>query len=148
MEVQSKSRVERVRSLQPDLILANKEENDQESIDAIAAHVPVWMSDIHTLEDALMMIDSFGALLQQEDQSASFKQQIETLFGQWQTQRPERPINALYLIWAKPWMGVASSTFIDHMLGLAGFNNVLSAYSRYPVLDEEHLQQLHPDVVL
>ncbi len=45
--------VERIRSLQPDLVLGNKEENDQESIDAIAAHVPVWMSDIHTLEDAL-----------------------------------------------------------------------------------------------
>ncbi len=87
--------------------------------------------------------------MQQEDQSASFKQQIETLFGQWQTHRPERPINALYLIWAKPWMGVASSTFIDHMLGLAGFSNVVDSHT-IDILywTKPTLQLLHPDVVL
>src|ERR1700754_4140330 len=46
----------RVDALQPDLIIANKEENEKPQIEALATLYPVWTSDITTLEDALAMI--------------------------------------------------------------------------------------------
>jgi len=53
---------DRVHSLRPDLILANKEENDQQQIEELARHYPVWISDVKTLPDALDMIRSVGDL--------------------------------------------------------------------------------------
>src|SRR5688572_2494230 len=41
--------LQKIKSLQPDLVLANKEENVKEQIEALAQHFPVWVSDINTL---------------------------------------------------------------------------------------------------
>ncbi|MEM0963268.1 MAG: helical backbone metal receptor, partial [Bacteroidota bacterium] len=38
-------RVDRVRQLAPDLVIANKEENVREQVEAIAAFAPVWVTD-------------------------------------------------------------------------------------------------------
>src|SRR5215213_12039432 len=46
----------KIKELQPDLIIANKEENAREQVEAIAKHFPVWVSDINNLKDALEMI--------------------------------------------------------------------------------------------
>src|ERR1700752_2974287 len=51
-----------IRSRQPDLIIANKEENLQHEIEALANEFPVWISDIKNLEDAYDMISSVGEL--------------------------------------------------------------------------------------
>ncbi|MEO1713109.1 MAG: helical backbone metal receptor, partial [Bacteroidota bacterium] len=49
-------KIERIRELNPDFILANKEENDAEQILALAEEFPTWVSDISTLDDATEMI--------------------------------------------------------------------------------------------
>src|ERR1700748_2704073 len=48
--------IDKVKALQPDLIIANKEENVQEQVEALAEVAPIWVSDIQTLEEALKMI--------------------------------------------------------------------------------------------
>src|SRR5580693_4164704 len=45
-----------VRSLQPDLVIANKEENTKEQIEELALLYPVWVSNIQTIGEALQMI--------------------------------------------------------------------------------------------
>src|SRR5437868_521892 len=45
-----------VLALMPDLVIANKEENVKEQVDRLKQFVPVWVSDIHDLKDALQMI--------------------------------------------------------------------------------------------
>ncbi len=42
----------KINHLQPDLIIGNKEENNKEDISKLAQDYPVWMSDIHNLNDA------------------------------------------------------------------------------------------------
>src|SRR5689334_4996684 len=39
--------IEAIHKLQPDLIIANKEENVKEQIEALAKHYPVWVSDVN-----------------------------------------------------------------------------------------------------
>jgi ABC-type Fe3+-hydroxamate transport system substrate-binding protein len=51
-----KLQLDKIRSLKPDLIVANKEENDQSQIETLAQDFPVWISDIITLDDALDMV--------------------------------------------------------------------------------------------
>ncbi|HMX37384.1 MAG TPA: helical backbone metal receptor, partial [Ferruginibacter sp.] len=45
-----------IRQLNPDLIIANKEENVQEQVETLARDYPVWVTDVNNLEDALQMI--------------------------------------------------------------------------------------------
>jgi ABC-type hemin transport system substrate-binding protein len=44
-------RLEVIRQLQPDLILANKEENVREQVEALAAEFKVYTSDISNFDD-------------------------------------------------------------------------------------------------
>jgi ABC-type Fe3+-hydroxamate transport system substrate-binding protein len=46
-----------IQQLQPDLIIANKEENVKEQIEELARHYPVWTSDINDLSDAFDMME-------------------------------------------------------------------------------------------
>ena len=54
---------DRIKKLQPDLIIGNKEENDQTQIEQLAKEYPVWMSDIISFEDALDMIERIGKII-------------------------------------------------------------------------------------
>ncbi len=42
---------DKIKALEPDLIIGNKEENDRDQIEKLMELYPVWMSDINTLKD-------------------------------------------------------------------------------------------------
>ena len=54
-------RLELIQQLQPDLILANKEENERTQVESLAAMFPVYTSEIANFNDALLMIQEVGA---------------------------------------------------------------------------------------
>src|SRR5690242_10759401 len=126
-----KFRFDQIKSLQPDLIIGNKEENYQEGIDRLRADYPVWMTDIITLKDSVAMIQQVGALTGTDEQAMEIVDQIENSFL-----RIEKlpPLRTLYVIWRKPWMAAASYTFIHEMMTVAGLQNCLETSSRYPEL--------------
>src|SRR4029079_2997750 len=55
-----------IKQLQPDLILANKEENVKEQVEELAKDFNVWTSDIHNLDDAYKMMETIGELTGKE----------------------------------------------------------------------------------
>jgi ABC-type Fe3+-hydroxamate transport system substrate-binding protein len=111
---------DKIESLQPDLIIGNKEENYQEGIERLAEKFPVWMSDIYTLEDAYRMILSIGELTDTSIQAVQIVSQIKEGFEK----EFKYKGSTVYLIWKDPWIAVGSNTFIDSMLDLAGFKNL------------------------
>ena len=135
--------VEKVRSLKPDLIIGNKEENTKENIEELREIAPVWMSDIFDLEDALEMMSSIGEIVGQQEETQEL---VDNIKGQFDSFKPDNlKLSVLYLIWRKPYIGVANDTFIDDMLKRCGFKNILADQTRYPVL--ENLSELNPDVL-
>ena len=52
-----------IHSLKPDLIIANKEENEESQINTLMKEFPVWISDIRKLEDALVMIEEISCIV-------------------------------------------------------------------------------------
>lgn len=136
---------ERIYQLQPDLIIANKEENTKEDIEKLSSQYPVWLSDIYTLNDALQMIKSIGSIVDREKVALSLVENITSAF----TQLPNfKPLRVAYLIWRKPYMTVGSNTFINEMLQHAGFVNVFQDLERYPAIRLETLAAQAPDVLL
>ncbi len=136
---------DRIVELEPDLILANKEENTQEIVETLAKDFPVWVSDIFNLNDALDMIGKVGAITQTQTKAEEFTDNIRSSFNQLQ-QTIEK--TALYLIWRKPYMAAGVNTFVNDMLRRCGFANVLPPHSRYPELSVEDIESLQPKVVL
>ncbi len=133
--------------LKPDLVIANKEENTQSELEELSKHVPVWISDIRNLDDALNMITQLGEILSREEESAQIISKITQSFGM--LEPIQIPKKAVYLIWRDPYMAVNSDTFIHDMLRRCGLINLSADSSdRYPTLSPEQLFAMNPDLVL
>jgi ABC-type Fe3+-hydroxamate transport system substrate-binding protein len=133
-----------IAQINPDLIIANKEENTKADIELLKKKYPVWISDINTLQDALGMIRSIGEitgkLLESERLIGLIKRQFELIL-------PIPPTRSLYLIWRKPFMAAGKNTFINEMMKRCGFINVLDDKSRYPILDATIIKELNPALI-
>ncbi|MDX1942716.1 MAG: helical backbone metal receptor [Saprospiraceae bacterium] len=137
-----------IEKLQPDLIIGNKEENEREQIEALAAKYPVWMSDIKSLDDAVNMIEAIGELVDKAENAKKLSERINVAFGAFQKEYPAPTLPAAYFIWRKPYMVAASDTFVDEMLRIAGFVNVFAERKRYPHIPLEELAKTAPQVIL
>lgn len=141
--------IERVAALRPDLIIGNKEENDREQITALAARWPVWMSDVSTLEEACHMMLAIGQLTDKTTPARELSETVQARFAEWQKVRVLRPPQrAAYLIWRKPYMVAAADTFVQDLMGHAGFQNIFAHLSRYPEITLEQLAAAQPEVLL
>lgn len=138
--------IEKVKSLEPDLIIANKEENVKDQVEALQSIAPVWVTDINNFEDAISMIDMCGKITDRDENTSAIIQKIKKSFEQLPINKT--PVSALYLIWRDPYMTIGNDTFIHDMLGKAGFINVYADYTRYPEVPVEEMIKINPQYVL
>lgn len=142
-----KLNLDQIRAMKPDLIIANKEENTQAEIEQLAQEFPVWISDIHNLDDACNMILSVGEICNRQNESAEIVQQISSEFNQLNPLIPSK--RAVYLIWNEPFMTINSDTFIHEMMLRCGFENCTANHnSRYPEISVDEMKLLQPEVIL
>lgn len=129
-------------SLGPDLIIANKEENVKEQVEDLAKDYPVWVSDIHTLADALGMIADIGRLTGSSAQAMTLIQEIQEEFDKLRPVTASLPyrFKTVYLIWRKPYMTIGQNTFIHDMLQHCGLDNIFTDMPRYPEILIEDLK--------
>jgi ABC-type Fe3+-hydroxamate transport system substrate-binding protein len=130
---------DKVRALHPDLVLANKEENVREQVEALALEFPTWSSDISTLEEALDAIGQIGRLVHREPEARKLVTRILDAFEDLDPIFENRP-EAGYLIWKDPWMTVGHDTFIHDMMERLGLHNAFSDRSRYPEISIDELR--------
>lgn len=140
---------EKIRDLNPDLIIGNKEENYKEGIEVLEKEYPVWMSDIFTIWDALDMLLSIGKITNCEKNSNELWKEINNkrnlLLEQNRTKK-----KALYLIWKNPYMAAGSNNYINEMMSLNGYSNICNTdeYTRYPELTIEQIKKINPETIL
>ncbi|MFM7486502.1 MAG: helical backbone metal receptor, partial [Cytophagales bacterium] len=132
-----------IRSLQPDLIIGNREENYQAGIEALEKEFHVWMSHIVTVQDALGMIQSVGKLTGKNLEADLLVGRIQNSLS---SIKRHATCSVLYLIWKSPRMAAGKQTFIDSMLSTIGLRNVAEK-PRYPELSDSQIQTLHRAVV-
>lgn len=137
--------IEKIVSLQPDLIIANKEENERSQIAEIEKKFPVWVSDVKTIASANKMINEIGRITNRVEEAASITQKIEALYSSFGNLT--QPKRVVYLIWQNPIMTIGHDTFINDMLQIVGFDNCFARHTRYPVISEQELIKANPDIV-
>lgn len=134
-----------VAELNPDLIIASKEENTQGQIESLMQEYPTWVSDIKNLDDAFVMMKQIGFMTDKEQEVVSMINEIQTSFDAI-PQYAWKP-RVAYLIWRKPYMTIGGDTFINSLLELAGYENAFSDCQRYPQVTIEELKQLNLDFI-
>ena len=73
-------KIELIDDLKPDLIIANKEENNKDSLENLMQKYNVWVSDIKTLDHAIQMIDVIGKMTDTSQISKKLIQKISVQF--------------------------------------------------------------------
>lgn len=138
---------DKIQALNPDLIIANKEENTENEIKSLITKYPVYVSDINDLNSALGMIRDIGEITQTKIKATSIIENITERFNKFNPVNSEKSV--LYLIWKNPYMTVSKDTFIHDMLLRNKWNNCTAKDNeRYPQVSVDSIKELNPDLIL
>src|SRR5690625_6456165 len=130
--------LDRIQQLQPDLIIAEKEENTKEMVAALEVDYPVYVFEIQTIQDALRMIHDLGELTDRQRLATELNTRIDEAFARLPKMKGQR---AAYIIWQHPFMVVGQDTYIHTVLESMGFVNPFTAFAgRYPEVTATDLQ--------
>ena len=138
----------KVKALNPDIILCNKEENSLDIIEALEGVAPIHISDIYSVKDCYELIHMYGSIFNVELKADQLVNSIEDERKAFRLNNLQPQKKAAYFIWKNPWMVAASNTFINAMLKEAGYINVFEKEERYPEITLKHSKLLEADVIM
>ena len=138
--------IEKIKALQPDLIIASKEENVKEQIEILAKLFPVCLTDVCSYDDAMQMILNIGEITLKKTEAFALSNIIQAEFNT--LLKPTHSINTIYLIWKDPYMTVGGDTFIHDLMQKIGLRNMFGEQNRYPQITLEELAILNPQLIL
>jgi len=144
-------RIETILSLEPDLVLANQEENRKEDVERLRERVPVHVFFPRDVEGAIADIRSLGQLLGEPNAGIVLAEEIERERARLRAPRADawRPARYLYLIWRRPYMVAGPATFIEALLAECGLVNAAPRDGgRYPEMRIEEIARSGADVLL
>ncbi|TCP28636.1 substrate-binding family protein [Tenacibaculum skagerrakense] len=142
-------KIDKIKELQPDIILCNKEENTKEIVEMCQQIADVHVSDIFTLKDTMELIEEYGQLFNCRTEAQNIIQKLNFKLSDFKNFiKNIEPKKVAYFIWRDPWMVAANNTFINHILELNKFDNIYKNKERYPevVLKKIRLEG-DPDLV-
>ena len=141
----------KIRTLAPDLVVANMEENRREAVEQLRADgIPVWVTFPRTVLDAIRLIREMGEVTgtaaAAEALAASLEQRymvtVAALAG-----RP--PARVFCPIWRAPYMTINRDTYVHDVLAVCGGANVFADRpQRYPTVTLEEVAAAVPEVIL
>jgi ABC-type Fe3+-hydroxamate transport system substrate-binding protein len=143
--------VTHVRELQPDLVIANVEENRPEDVrQLIAAGLNVMVTFPRTVAAG---IDMMRQIAEMTDSMAAARPIIDEASAALTEARARsesrRPLRVFCPIWRNPWMSVGPDTYIHDFLHVCGGLNIFSRrHDRYPITDLNEIARRDPQVIL
>src|SRR5262245_5535827 len=136
--------VERVLALDPDLVLANVEENRREDVDAIAAvGVPVWVTYPQDLDQALASLERLAAALGWVRPAW-----LAAAREAWAPAHSGPRARAAIPVWRRPWVVLGGGTFAGDLLRRLGVDNVFDGPDRYPRPSLVDIQVRRPQLLV
>ncbi|GAA3193118.1 helical backbone metal receptor [Actinocorallia longicatena] len=138
--------LERIIGLRPDLVVANKEENRREDVEALrGAGVEVLVTEITTVDEAFAELRR----LFRDGLGLAPPGWLAEAEAAWDLPPPDRTLTAVVPIWRRPWMVVGSGTFTGDVLARLGVRNLYADHpDRYPKVGIEALNRTEPDLVV
>lgn len=141
---------DKIRALQPDIIIANKEENSLEMVEELSAICPVWVTNVITLDDNFKMIADFGQFFNKRNEAQKWMDEINFALHDFKEFIKDKPLTKVaYFIWANPYMVAGKDTYINELLKLNNFQNIYEDKGRYPEIELKKIRiDGDPDLIL
>lgn len=136
-------RISAVKALNPDLIIANKEENTKGDVELLRDISNVHLTDITNFSDALDSIIQIGILTNREEETHVLVNKIKNKFAKLDIPGNTQK-SVCYLIWKDPLMTIGNDTYIHDMLNKSGFHNAFGDQTRYPIISAKDIQKVKP----
>ena len=143
-----------IRSLKPDLVFTNAEENRREDVEALGRDLDVDVSHPRRVADVPPLLRRFGRLTGTEESAEEVSSKVQEGLGRLESDLASRPaFRCVYLVWKNPWMAAGPRTYIADLLRLAGGTRSLEESSSaispdYPVISEDEIVSSRPDVLV
>jgi ABC-type Fe3+-hydroxamate transport system substrate-binding protein len=137
--------------LQPDMVLAAKEENRLRDVEALeAAGIAVYVTDICSVASAREQLATLAHLLDAVPGAAPLLDDLESALEVARQQRQHQPAQrVLAFIWCDPWMAAGADTYTNDVLQWCGGDNLALRFAgRYPRATLEEFLQGDPQVIL
>jgi ABC-type Fe3+-hydroxamate transport system substrate-binding protein len=141
--------VPRLLELEPDLVVAVREENSRENVERIQeAGVPVFVGAPESVEGALWLLRELARVVEAPRTEAVLGP-IERVYGRLRERVEPANSRRLFVpIWKNPYMSVGSDTYAHDVLETCGGENVCGGSTRYPVFTLEEVEAAQPEIVL
>jgi ABC-type Fe3+-hydroxamate transport system substrate-binding protein len=143
--------LEKIRGLEPDLVIANIEENLRDHVETLRSwSIPVWVTYPRTVAEGIRLIADLGSVTGTDARATEMLGEIEPLYERVVTAAARRPAVAVfYPIWRGPYMTINRDTYIHDMLRVCGGRNVFADRSeRYPAVTLDEVAAQRPAVIL
>jgi ABC-type Fe3+-hydroxamate transport system substrate-binding protein len=141
--------VRRVLELEPDLIVAVKEENTRENIEELEeAGVPIFVGAPEDVEGAIALLRELADRVE-APRAEAVLDPIERVYERLRSGAGRAKARRVYVpIWKNPYMSVGSDTYVHDVLKTCGGENVCGDVTRYPVVALAEVEAAQPEVVL
>lgn len=138
-------KLEAILEAAPDLVILEKEENTKEMAELLEQHVPVYVAEVQTVQEAFQMIETMGDLTDRQLEAEKLVSDIQLQFEKMTARASAR---AAYVIWKKPYMVVGRDTYIHDVLQRLGFENpFIQKEGRYPAVTPNDFQAAQLDTI-
>lgn len=143
-------------ALEPELVLAVKEENLARDVAALeAAGVPVYVADVRSVEDALGFIGEVADLVDGEAGAAdAIRARVRSGIDEARRIAAGRSVRVFCPVWRDPYISISSDTFLWDVLVTCGAEPLLAGRPsdhhghRYPKVTLDQVRSARPDAIL
>jgi ABC-type hemin transport system substrate-binding protein len=140
--------VPRVLDLEPDLIVAVREENPRENIEELReAGIPVLVGAPQDAAGAIRLLRELAGRVGAPRTEAVLGP-IERVYERLRAGRREEARRVFVPIWKKPYMSVGSDTYVHDVLQTCGGESVFGGAVRYPAATLKEIEAAQPEVIL
>jgi ABC-type Fe3+-hydroxamate transport system substrate-binding protein len=123
--------VERIRSLQPDLVIMNREENRREDAEALqAAGINVWVTEPNTVMEAINLLWNIMDIFDEASMVPRIRQIEKMMDIVSPAMRAGEPLRTFVPIWRDPWMTISAGTYVHDLMAVLGMENVFGDRER------------------
>jgi ABC-type Fe3+-hydroxamate transport system substrate-binding protein len=139
-----------IRRLEPDLVVANAEENRKLDVERLEADgLAVFVTLPTTVAGAVAELRDLAAAVGDLPGAAAIDADLVAALAEAYRNRPATAVRYACAVWRDPWMWLGRRTYAADLLGLAGGEPVLDdPATRYPKIEPDAMAALGPHLVL
>ena len=140
-----------IRELAADLVIANVEENLREHVQALRGWgIPVYVTYPRTVAQGIRLVAELGLVVGLPERGREMAMALEAALGDVRRKLAGKAARRVfYPIWRRPWMTINRDTYAHDMLAVCGGENVFGqSATRYPEVTLPDVARAAPDVIL